>query len=146
MTDLKLTEKDQALLELLRENARISVSELARRLQVSRTTAQQRLSRLEGSGIITGYSIRLSESSEQHCIKAWISVETLPKLSRQVCAQVAKYPQVRTLHTVSGKFDLVIWVVCQSPKELDNLLDDFGDLEGVKRTESAIVLTTKFER
>ena len=49
-----LTNAEQALLALLRENARASTAELARRLGVSRTTVQSRIERLEARGVIAG--------------------------------------------------------------------------------------------
>ncbi len=64
------TDADQALIALLRENARASTAELARRLGVSRTTVQSRIERLEARGIITGYGVRLSPAYEQELAEA----------------------------------------------------------------------------
>ena len=57
---MQLNDKDRELLFLLSENARMPVAELARRLDLSRTTVQARLERLEGQGVIAGYQVRLS--------------------------------------------------------------------------------------
>lgn len=57
---IKMTEsRDQKLLALLRRNARTSVTELAKALHVSRSTIQNRIARLETSGVIRGYSVIL---------------------------------------------------------------------------------------
>jgi len=53
---------------------------------------------------------------------------------------------VRTLHTVSGPFDLIAVVAAGSTAEIDNVLDHIGGIPGVERTMSSIVLTTKFDR
>src|SRR5690606_39998158 len=66
------TDADQALIALLRENARASTAELARRLGVSRTTVQSRIERLEARGVITGYGVRLSPGYEQGLVKAHV--------------------------------------------------------------------------
>ena len=55
--------EDEALLRLLQENARLSTAELARRLGVARSTVQGRLERLERSGVIRGYGVRLSPAA-----------------------------------------------------------------------------------
>ena len=60
---MKLTPADQQLLSLLRENARAPTAELARRLGLSRTTVQSRIERLERQGVITGYTVRVSEEA-----------------------------------------------------------------------------------
>src|SRR5579884_4248204 len=59
---------DQHLLARLRENARAPVAELARSLGLSRTTVQSRLARLERSGVIAGYSVKLSETEAQRML------------------------------------------------------------------------------
>jgi DNA-binding Lrp family transcriptional regulator len=51
--------KDQKLLLLLRQNARTSITDLARALNLSRSTVQNRIARLEVSGVIAGYSVQL---------------------------------------------------------------------------------------
>ena len=56
-------EIDQALLRLLRANARMPAAELARAVNLSRTTVQSRLERLERSGVIEGYTLRLGEAA-----------------------------------------------------------------------------------
>src|SRR3546814_19574606 len=53
---IRLTSVDEALLSLLRENARAPTAEIARRLQLSRTTVQSRTQRLERPGVIAGYT------------------------------------------------------------------------------------------
>ena len=55
-----ITEAEQALLTLLRANARASTAELARQLGVSRTTVQSRIERLEQRGIIAGYGVNVT--------------------------------------------------------------------------------------
>jgi len=54
------TEADLTLIALLRENARASTADLARRLGVSRTTVQSRIEKLEKRGVIEGYTVRIA--------------------------------------------------------------------------------------
>ena len=55
-------------------------------------------------------------------------------------------PRVRALHTISGQYDLIAMVRENSTQELDACIDAIGELDGVERTLSSIVLSTKFER
>lgn len=57
-----------------------------------------------------------------------------------------RLPRVEALYAVSGKVDLVAILRVGSPPELDETLDAIGAIEGVLDTESAIVLSTKFDR
>jgi DNA-binding Lrp family transcriptional regulator len=140
------TEADRALIALLRENARMSIVELARKLGVSRTTAQSRLERLERRGIIEGYSVRLSPDYEQGLVKAHVLVTALPKHASSVEAALRRMPAVRTLHSISGNFDMIVIVESPSIRDLDIVIDNIGALDGVERTASSIILSTRIDR
>ena len=140
------SDADRALIALLREDARASTAELARRMGVSRTTVQSRLERLERSGVIAGYSVKLSADYEKNLVRAHILVTALPKLSASVETVLRRIPEVRTLHSVSGSFDMIIVVEAPSVRDLDILIDRIGALEGVERTLSSIILSTRIDR
>ncbi|RZZ82347.1 MULTISPECIES: Lrp/AsnC family transcriptional regulator [Pseudoxanthomonas] len=137
---------DQALLALLREDARAPVAELARRLGVSRTTAQSRLERLERQGVIAGYTVRLRDDVEHGHIRAHILITVRPKQMVAVTNALRAMAQVRALHSVSGPHDLIAIGMAPTVGEMDELTDRIGAIEGVERTTSSIVLSTKFER
>lgn len=137
---------DQALISLLRENARASTAELARKLGVSRTTVQSRIDRLEARGIIAGYGVRLSPDYEQGLVRAHVLLTVTPKLADTVVRSLKALPAVRTLHSVSGSFDMIVIVESLSIADLDGLLDRIGAMEGVERTLSSIVLSTRIDR
>jgi len=141
-----LTPKDQELISLLRVNAREPVSALARKLSLSRTTVQDRLRRLEQTGIIAGYQVRLSETIEQGGIRAFVTVEVEPKRTNDVSRALLKMPEVEALYSVSGKYDLIGLVRTSSAQDMDKLLDVVGVIPGVTGTESAVILSTKFDR
>ena len=69
-----------------------------------------------------------------------------PRRSGAIEAALRKIAEVRVLHSVSGPFDLIAIVAAGSIGELDVLIDRIGELEGVERTTSAIVLSTRIER
>ncbi|MFT0891743.1 Lrp/AsnC family transcriptional regulator [Pseudochelatococcus sp. G4_1912] len=141
-----ITDKDHMLLALLRENARMPVSTLARRLGLSRTTVQARIERLEGQGVIAGYGVRLSDAYERGLVRAHILITVAPKSVHAVSGALAAIEQVQTLHSVSGTFDLIAIVVARSISELDELIDRIGVLDGVERTLSSIILSTRIDR
>jgi DNA-binding Lrp family transcriptional regulator len=141
-----LSDADQALLSLLRDNARASTAELARRLGVSRTTVQSRIERLEQRGVIAGYGVRLSSDYEQGQVRAHVLLTVTPKLADKVVRSLRALAPVRTLHSVSGNFDMIVVVEASSIRELDLLLDQIGALDGVERTSSSIILSTRIDR
>ena len=60
---MRITPADELLLSLLREDARASTADIARRLGLSRTTVQNRIARLEAQGVIRGYTVRTTTTS-----------------------------------------------------------------------------------
>ena len=141
-----MSNPDQALISLLRENARASTAELARRLGVSRTTVQSRIDRLEERGVITGYGVRLSSEYEKGLVRAHVLLTVTPKLADKVVRSLKALSPVRALHSVSGSFDMIVIVESPSISDLDGLLDQIGAMEGVERTLSSIVLSTRIDR
>jgi len=142
----KLDPLDHLLVARLREDARAPVSVLARELRVSRTTVQSRIARLERLKVITGYSVRVAESFEKDQIHAYVMITVGPKRAAIVSAEIKRMPAVRLLQSVSGVFDMIALVVAPSVKEMDDLIDAIGNLDGVERTTSSVVLSTKFDR
>lgn len=143
---MPLSQTDQQLLSLLRENARTSTAQLARRMGVSRTTVQSRLERLERDGVISGYTVRVHDQHEHGHIRAHIMMAVHPKQQASVVTALRAMPEVRSLHSVSGAYDLVAIAVVPAVGDMDTLTDRIGALDGVDRTTSSIVLSTKFER
>ena len=141
-----LIDKDQQLLTLLKRNARTSVSELARTMGVSRTTVQQRIQRLEAKQIIDGYTVRMGIAAHRSRIQAHTNIVIEPNASKAIVDTLEKIPVIETLYTVSGKIDLIAIINVSSASELDQQLDRISVIPGIKSTETAIVLTTKFDR
>lgn len=143
---MKITPSDLELLSVLRENARASVAEVARRLRLSRTTVQSRIQRLERQGVIDGYTVRVHDELERNQVRAHIMIAVQPKQMVAVTRALRAMPQLRLLHSVTGSCDLIALGVVPTLGEMDVLTDRIGIIEGVERTTSALILSTKFER
>jgi DNA-binding Lrp family transcriptional regulator len=146
MTKTALDATDHMLLNLLRENARSSTAELARNLGLSRTTVQSRIERLERGGVVAGYTVKLADEVEAGLVRTFVLITLAPRQTRVIEAALRRFPEVRTLHSVSGPFDLLAILAAASIGELNAVIDRIGELEGVERTTSAIVLSTRIER
>jgi DNA-binding Lrp family transcriptional regulator len=137
---------DRALLALLRDDARASTTELARKLKLSRTTVQSRMERLQRQRVIAGFTITVPDELEAELVRAHVLITLAPKRSGAIETALRKIAEVRVLHSVSGPFDLIAIVAAASIGELDALIDRIGGLDGVERTTSAIVLSTRIQR
>lgn len=141
-----LNREDEKLLALLQRDARASISDLARALQLSRTTVQNRLQKLQDNGIIKGFTVELGESYLSNLVSAHVSIKVKQKLTARTNVELRQMPQIAALYAISGEYDLIAIVQAQTTEQLSHLLDDIGNLEGVERTTSSVILETKFHR
>ena len=137
---------DQQLIDHLRVNSREPTASLARKLGISRTTVQSRISRLERSKIIEGYTLRFHDDYAQRLISAHVMIQMNPKLGTRVNASLSAMPSVRAVHAVSGQYDLIAILEAETTQQIDSSLDEIGNLAGVEKTMSSVVLSTRFER
>ncbi|MCK0162861.1 Lrp/AsnC family transcriptional regulator [Marinobacter sp. S6332] len=141
-----INDKDQKLLMLLRQNARISITDLAKALDLSRSTVQNRIARLESTGVIAGYAVQLGGAFSSNQVEAHVSIKVAQKLTARTNSLLEGISQVSQLFSVSGEYDLIAILQARSLEELSAVLDEIGNLEGVERTNSAVVLETRFRR
>jgi DNA-binding Lrp family transcriptional regulator len=142
----QLDDKDRRLLALLREDARMPTAELARKLDAARMTVVERLKRLEKAGVIGGYTVRLSEEALRGRMKVHALLKVDPKRGESVVRELHAITQIRAVFAISGIFDYMALIEAESTGEIDHVLDSIGLVAGVEETQSAIVLSTKFDR
>ncbi len=141
-----LDDTDRALIALLQANARASTADLARRLGVARTTVVARLARLERESTIVGYTVRLGADAAEHGVQAYVGITVSPKVARLVIQRLAALPELRQLSTVSGEFDYIALLRAESTARLDALLDEIGEIDGVTKTTTSVVLAVRIDR
>ncbi|HMM65121.1 MAG TPA: Lrp/AsnC ligand binding domain-containing protein, partial [Mesorhizobium sp.] len=83
---------------------------------------------------------------ERGLVRAHVLLTVTPKLADRVVRDLKALAQVRTLHSVSGSFDMIVIVESPSIGDLDALIDRIGAMEGVERTLSSIILSTRIDR
>lgn len=137
---------DRDLIALLQANSRDSTANLARKLGVARTTVLARLARLERSGAIVGYTARLGADSHERSVQAYVGITISPKSAKDVTARLARLPELRQLCSVSGEFDYIALLRAESTARLDMLLDSIGEIDGVTKTTTSVVLALRVDR
>lgn len=141
-----MRDTDTRLLALLKANAREPVASLARKLDLARSTVQERIARLERTGVIKGYTLVLSEEEAAKRLRAVVMLAAEPRQADRVSAELRRIPEVRQLSAVSGAHDMMAIVEADSPARMDAVLDRIGKATGVMRTVSSIILSEKFSR
>ncbi|SMX49600.1 Regulatory protein AsnC [Maliponia aquimaris] len=141
----QIDETDRALIAALSENARLPVADLARMLGLARTTVQARLERLESRGVIAGYTLKRGPGLRP-ALRATVLISVEPRATATVLSRLKAIPAVESVHTTSGRFDLIVQLSTGTTEQLDRALDQIGEAKGVNSSESLIHLSTKIDR
>lgn len=139
-------ELDRRLITQLQADARLPTADLARRLGVARTTVVARLKRLERDGVIAGYTLRLARDENRPGVMAHVGIAVEPRRSREVQLRLQAMPELTQLYTVSGESDLIAVLRATTTERLDALLDEIGEIDGVRRTTTSVVLAVRVDR
>ena len=137
-----MDDTDRQLIAQLRRDARTSIAALAKRLKVSRGTVTNRIKRLEDSGVIVGYTVRVRPDLLQSAIKAWMSIAVDGNQTRAVIASLLGEPNVATLHDTNGRWDLLAELRAENLQELAKVLERIRLVKGISNTETSIHLET----
>jgi DNA-binding Lrp family transcriptional regulator len=141
-----IDEVDKTLLARLRDNGRASIADLARALGLSRSTVKDRIDRLERRGVIKGYSLVLGDEVSKSLVRAHVMITLDSGHSAHIIRALRAMNEIRRAYAVSGIYDLIAVVEAESTGELDEVLDRVRELEGIKKTLTCVVLSTKFEK
>jgi DNA-binding Lrp family transcriptional regulator len=133
---------DRQLLSLLRDDARVSVATLAKTLGVARGTVQNRLARLEADGTIVGYTVKLRPQSDEHSIRALMTVAVEGNRTDEVLRALRGDPAVCALHTTNGRWDIVAELRTESLEAVDKVLGRIRLIDGISNTETSLLLST----
>ena len=79
-------------------------------------------------------------------VRAWCSLSVMPKAGPAVLRALGAMPEVEEVSAGSGPFDYLVFLRCTSHAQLDRLLDQVGQLEGVHQPQTSIVLSRKIDR
>ncbi|MFM0224370.1 Lrp/AsnC family transcriptional regulator [Paraburkholderia dipogonis] len=139
---IDLDDIDRQLIALLRDDARMSVVTLAKHLRVARATVQNRLTRLEKSGVIVGYTVRVKPAAEAHRIRALMSIAVEGNRAADVLKVLRGHPNVATIHSTNGRWDLIAELRADSLENFDRVLGAIRLIDGIASTETSILLST----
>jgi Lrp/AsnC family leucine-responsive transcriptional regulator len=111
------------LLRLLRDDPRLSTSELARRVGLSAPAVRERILRLEESGIIRGYRLELDPAALGYPVAAFVRVRPAPGQLPRLVELARSMADVVECHRITGEDCFVLKVHLRSIDELDKVLD-----------------------
>jgi DNA-binding Lrp family transcriptional regulator len=140
-----LSKREQELLQLLREDARKSVTDLAKELGVSRPTLQNMMKKLEEVAI-SRYTVELKPTFANAPIRAYVLLNREPRKSNEILDVIMKFPTVRYVCTITGEFDVIVELEAGQYEDLEAILHGIELIDGVVRTQTYMVLSENFSQ
>ncbi|GAB1580307.1 Lrp/AsnC family transcriptional regulator [Phyllobacterium phragmitis] len=131
---------DARLIAALRQDGRAPLSKLADILSISRGTVQNRLDRLIASGVILGFTVRVKDMAGAERIRAIMMIEVVGRNTHQVVQSLRKLPEILSLHTTNGAWDLVAEIEVASLIDFDRVLNSIRLIDGIARSETSLLL------
>jgi DNA-binding Lrp family transcriptional regulator len=132
---------DRRIVDVLRADGRVSVSELATRANVSRANAYQRLTRLRADAVIRRFTVDVDHRALGHNITALILLDIDQHAWRAVEDEVMALPGVEYVALTTGTFDVVMLVRAADMDTLrDVVLERLQSMPAVRSTQTSFVL------
>ena len=138
-------ELKQAILRLLRRNARMPAAEIAARLQATTEAVASAIAEMEADRTIMGYSTIVNEDKTGSAeVRAIIEVEVQPEREGgfdNVAMAISRFPEVHSVSLVSGRYDLRLEVAGDSLQDVARFVaSKLASQEGVKATTTHFLL------
>jgi Lrp/AsnC family transcriptional regulator, leucine-responsive regulatory protein len=121
-----LDEVDHAIVAILQDEGRLSLSELGRRIGLSQPAMSDRVRRLEENGVITGYGARINPHALGLSTAAIIRLRTTHEHIRACLDRFASMPEVVELHRCTGEDCFIARAIVPSPGDLERIVDAIG--------------------
>ena len=137
----QIDQLDARLIQALREDPRVGLLEIARRVGVARGTVQARLAKLEARGVITGYGPEVDPAPMGYGISAFVFIQLNQGRLGEAAEACRAVPEVLEADAVSGTEDLICRVVARDTEHLQEIVNGLVESEAIQRCTSHIVLS-----
>lgn len=136
-------EKDLAIIRVLLRDGRATHSMLAQTTKLSPTACKARIRKLEASGVIEKYTIKLGTKRKIPLYKKYVLIEldsNADNVRRQVEGYCAGRPEVETIELIEGNYDYLVLMNEFMPDDHRTIISDVGKIDGVRRTTTLSII------
>lgn len=135
---------DRAILTIIQNDARISNTDIAKRIGMAPSGVLERIRKLEEKGIIEGYTARVNAAKLEFGLVAFVFVGTDDRVGEVTTAKLlAAIPEVQEVHHIAGEDCFLVKVRAKDTNHLSALLRErFGTIKSLRTTRTTIVLDT----
>ena len=134
---------DNQIIALLKRNARMLVTQMARELGVSRVTIDAHIKKMETSGVISGYTVKLGTEEFRHKVSGWILISVQANKEEHAIEKMIGTPEITRLHTTNGKWDLAAEIQVPTLEHFDAVISKLRQIDGITETDTSLLLSSR---
>lgn len=142
---MNLDRYDEKILAMLVQDARSSVSDISRHVNLSRSAVSERIKRMEEGGKITGYHAHIALATED-LISAYLALTFRPLSCELVQPYIEKIPEIKMAHSISGDIDLMLLVQVPTMKRLHEIRLEMDSWPNIDKVMTHMCLATRVDR
>ena len=134
---------DRKLIGALRHDARASLSQLASVLGWSRATVRARLTKLQTSGEVLGFSVVLKSEQLRDPVRGLMMIGIEGRGTDRIIRQLNGMPEMRHVYSTNGRWDVIVEIGTETLEDFDEVLFRVRRLDGVASSETSLLLSTR---
>ncbi|MBS3101433.1 Lrp/AsnC family transcriptional regulator [Candidatus Woesearchaeota archaeon] len=139
---MQLEETDKKILNIIVENSRLSLRQIAKKANVSVATVMHHIKKLEKDGVIKKYTSKLDYEKAGYDIEAVIEIRISKGRLFEVERKIASNPNVFAVYDITGAFDSLVLARFPTRRQMDHFLKKLQTYDFVERTETKLILNT----
>lgn len=134
---------DRQIINMLQENARVSLKQMSQACYISSPAIAARINKLEKNGVITGYHTVVNMEKLDYHVKSFIQLQLEPRQKKEFYPYIQGIPNVIECNCVTGDYSEVMEVVFPTTADLDNFINIIQSRFG--KTSTQIVFSTSVD-
>lgn len=131
---------DRQIIALLRQDARTSVSQIAREVNLSRSAVSERIRQLEQDGVIRGYHAQVADPASGG-VKAFLELFYQNSRCQEYVDRMRVFPEIRQCCGISGETDMLVQVEAASMARLAEIRGVIEGFPGIQRVKTHMVVS-----
>jgi len=140
MMKVKIDDIDREILRMLQDNSRVAFKRIAEKVGVSEATIFVRVKNLKKKGVIKRFTVIVSPELLGKPLTAFVLINSEPKKLESVLETLSDMDDVYEVYDVTGTYYVIAKIRTENKESLAKIIDRIGMIDGVTRTETAIVL------
>ena len=137
--NIGLDDKDIGIIEILKENSRFSIRDIAKKTGIRPSTVHQRITKLKKEGVIEKFTLKLNNSAMGENFIVFMLIKTKP--STIFGSKIVNNKHIKDIFGVTGEYDLMLKLKFKDVVEFNDFVIDFRKNQQIQSTLTMVVTT-----